>query len=133
MTTAPLTLAQIKKSVQKIISENARRIYKNDETIRYNNGEQKWPPVKRGLCYWLRVSTDHKRHVMIWTLDANDYMKTEARKLADQIEAIIKENFNQTVPIEFRDAPQWLSVAVSHIGVTTGDTAAAAEDDDCPF
>ena len=46
---------------------------------------------------------------MIWTIDGNDYMKAEARKLADSIEEVIKRQLNQTVSIEFKDAPVWVS------------------------
>lgn len=105
----PETIVEIKKWLQKHIAKNARRIDKNNQTLRFNNYETESKPRKQGLCNWLRISTDAKRNVMIWTIDGNDYMKAEARKLADAIEEVIKKELNQTVSIEFRDAPVWIS------------------------
>ena len=123
----PETIVEIKKWMQKHIAKNARVIDKNDQTRRFNNGETTWLPSKKGHCNWLRISTDAKRHVMIWTIDGSDYMKAEARKLADSIEAIIKKELNQTVPIEFKDAPRYTcnvivpsnqpdNVTITHVG-----------------
>jgi hypothetical protein len=131
----PETIVEIKKSISKLVSHNARIIDRNDQIRRFNNGETKYPPSKRGLCNWLKMSTDAKRHVLIWQLDANDYMKSEARKLADQIEDLIKRELNQTVPIEFKNAPVF---SVSSIGpsvcIFRGEVVTEpAADDDCPF
>jgi CO dehydrogenase/acetyl-CoA synthase alpha subunit len=100
----PETIVEIKKWLQKFISKNARVIDKNDQIRRFNSGETKWKPMKRGYCNWLKISTDAKRHVMIWTIDGSDYMKAQARILADNVEEIIKKELNQIVPIEFKDA-----------------------------
>ena len=134
-TRMPETIVEIKKWLQKSIARNARTIDKNDQIRRFNNGETKWPPRKKGLCNWLRISTDAKRHVMIWTIDGTDYMKLEARKFADHCEEIIKEQLNQVVPIEFKNAP---SYTVTCTGVSAaicrGELVTQpADDDDCPF
>ena len=121
----PQTIVEIKKWIQKHVAKNARIIDRNDKTIRFNNGEIDWQPPKKGHCDWLRISTDAKRHVMIWTLDASPYMKAEARKLADNVEAVIKSELNQIVPIEFKDAPRYTvtvprnqpdNVTITHVG-----------------
>lgn len=122
----PETIVEIKKWLQKHIAKNARRIDKNNQTIRWNNGESKWKPRGQGLCNWLRISTDAKRNVMIWTIDGNDYMKAEARKLADSVEEVIKKELNKTVSIEFKDATRYISnrtpdsqpesITIAHVG-----------------
>ena len=129
----PETIVEIKKWIQRHIAKNARVIDRNDQIRRFNNGETKWGPRKKGLCNWLRISTDAKRHVMIWTIDGSDYMKTEARKLADNVEEVIKKELGQTVPIEFKDAPSYTvtSTGVS-VGICRGELVEPAEDD-CPF
>lgn len=101
----PLTIVEIKRWLQKTVSRNARIIDRNYQTIQYNNGESKWPPPKKGNCSWLTVSTDAKRHVLIWTLNGSEYMKQEARKLATMLETCIHDELGQIVPIEFKDAP----------------------------
>jgi hypothetical protein len=131
----PETIVEIKKSISKLVSHNARIIDRNDQIRRFNNGETKYPPSKKGLCNWLKMSTDAKRHVLIWQLDANDYMKSEARKLADRIEDLIKKELNQVVPIEFKNAPVF---SVSSIGpsvcIYRGEVVTEpAADEDCPF
>lgn len=137
----PETIVEIKKWLQKHVSKNARRIDRNNDVLRYNSGESTWKPRGRGLCNWLTMSTDAKRHVLIWTIDGNDYMKAEARKLADQCEAAIKEQLNQIVPIEFKDAPQYTCnlvvpsgqperVTVTHVGLCGIRTEAVPDDDD---
>ena len=122
----PETIVEIKKWMQKYIAKNARVIDKNDQIRRFNSGETKWLPRKKGLCNWLRISTDAKRHVMVWTIDGSDFMKNEARKLADAIEKVIKKELNQTVAIEFKDATKYTStwvpdnqpnrVTITHVG-----------------
>jgi hypothetical protein len=87
----PETIVEIKKWIQNHIAKNARVIDRNDQIRRFNSGETKSFPRKKGLCNWLRISTDAKRHVMIWTIDGSDYMKAEARKLADNVEEAIKK------------------------------------------
>jgi len=130
----PKTIVEIKKWLQKHIARNARIIDRNDQVRRFNSGEFKWEPRKKGLCNWLRISTDAKRHVMIWTIDGTDYMKSEARKLADHCEEIIKDELDQVVPIEFKDAPSYTvtctGVAVS---ICRGELVTQPADDDCPF
>jgi CO dehydrogenase/acetyl-CoA synthase alpha subunit len=113
----PETIVEIKKWIQNHIAKNARVIDRNDQIRRFNNGETKWGPRKKGLCNWLKISTDAKRHVMIWTIDGSDYMKAEARKLADNVEEVIKKELNQIVPIEFKDAPTY---TVTCTGVSVG-------------
>lgn len=118
----PETIVEIKKWMQRHIAKNARRIDKNNQTLRWNNRETNLKPRKQGLCNWLRISTDAKRNVMIWTIDGNNYMKAEARKVADAIEEVIKKELNQTVSIEFKDAPEWIGTTVpdnQNITVTT--------------
>jgi hypothetical protein len=123
----PETIVEIKKWIQRHIAKNARVIDRNDQIRRFNSGETKWFPRKKGLCNWLKISTDAKRHVMIWTIDGSDYMKTEARKLADNVEEAIKKELGQTVPIEFKDAPSYTcnvivprnqpdNVTITHVG-----------------
>jgi hypothetical protein len=131
----PETIVEIKKWISKLVSHNARTIDRNDQIRRFNNGETKYRPSKKGLCNWLKMSTDAKRHMLVWQLDGNDYMKSEARKLADQIEDLIKRELNQTVPIEFKNAPVF---SVSSIGpsvcIYRGEVVTEpAADDDCPF
>lgn len=131
----PETIVEIKKSISKLVSHNARIIDRNDQIRRFNNGETKYPPSKKGLCNWLKMSTDAKRHVLIWQLDGSAYMKSEARKLADRIEDLIKKELNQVVPIEFKNAPVF---TVSSIGpsvcIYRGEVVTEpAADDDCPF
>jgi hypothetical protein len=131
----PETIVEIKKWISKLVSHNARIIDRNDQIRRFNNGETKYPPSKRGLCNWLKMSTDAKRHVLVWQLDANDYMKSEARKLADHVEDLIKKELNQTVPVEFKNAPVF---TVSSIGpsvcISRGELVTEPDDDDdCPF
>ena len=129
----PKTIVEIKKWLQKSIALNARIIDKNDQIRRYNNGETTWKPRKIGLCNWLKVSTDVKRHVMIWTIDGNDYMKSEARKLANHIEEVIKEELNQTVPIEFKNAPVYIVTSSDKPITIYRSKTVASSDDDCPF
>jgi hypothetical protein len=131
----PETIVEIKKSISKLVSHNARIIDRNDQIRRFNSGETKYPPSKRGLCNWLKMSTDAKRHVLVWQIDGSDYMKSEARKLADRIEDLIKKELNQVVPIEFKNAPVF---TVSSIGpsvcISRGELVTEpAADDDCPF
>lgn len=140
----PETIVEIKKWIQRHIAKNARIIDRNDQILRFNNGETKWYPRKKGLCNWLRISTDAKRHVMIWTIDGSEYMKTEARKLADNVEEAIKKELGQTVRVEFKDAPEWVSasqtvvpdgqpsrVTITHVGgIKTGNEPV---EDECPF
>ena len=130
----PETIVEIKKWIQRHIAKNARVIDRNDQIRRFNNGETKWGPRKKGLCNWLRISTDAKRHVLIWTINGSDYMKAEARKLADNVEEVIKKELNQIVPIEFKDAPTYTvtSTGVS-VGICRGELVTASDDDDCPF
>jgi hypothetical protein len=142
----PETIVEIKKWLQKHIAKNARVIDRNDQVLRFNNGETKWFPRKKGLCNWLKVSTDAKRHVLIWTIDGSDYMKTQARELADSVEEIIKKELNQIVPIEFRDATQWVStsqfvvpdgqpsrVTITHVGLCGIRTGNEPAENECPF
>ena len=103
----PETIVEIKKWLQKTVSRNARIIDRNYQTIQYNTGKTKWPPPKKGNCSWLTVSTDAKRHALIWTLSGSEYMKQEARKLATMLETCIHDELGQIVPIEFKDAPQY--------------------------
>jgi hypothetical protein len=130
----PETIVEIKKSISKLVSHNARIIDRNDQIRRFNSGETKYRPSKKGLCNWLKMSTDAKRHVLVWQIDGSDYMKSEARKLADQIEDLIKRELNQTVPIEFKNAPVF---TVSSIGpsvcIYRGEVVTGPADDDCPF
>jgi hypothetical protein len=77
----PETIVEIKKWIQRHIAKNARVIDRNDQIRRFNSGETKWGPRKKGLCNWLKISTDAKRHVMIWTIDGSDYMKTKLGNL----------------------------------------------------
>jgi hypothetical protein len=121
-TSKPLTIVEIKKWLQKTISRNARIIDKNYQTIQYNTGKSKWPPPKKGNCSWLSVSTDAKRHVMVWTLSGSDYMKQEARKLATMLETVIHDELGQIVPIEFKDAPQYIVTSTGKsIGICRGE------------
>ena len=142
----PETIVEIKKWLQRHIAKNARVIDRNDQVLRFNNGETKWFPRKKGLCNWLKVSTDAKRHVLIWTIDGTDYMKTQARILADSVEEIIKKELNQIVPIEFKDAPKWVStsqfvvptgqpsrVTITHVGLCGIRTGSEPVEDECPF
>ena len=131
----PETIVEIKKWISKLVSHNARIIDRNDQIRRFNNGETKYPPSKRGLCNWLKMSTDAKRHVLIWQLDANDYMKSEARKLADQIEDLIKKELGQSVPIEFKNAPVFTVTSIGpSVCIYRGEVVTEpADDDDCPF
>ena len=140
----PETIVEIKKWIQRHIAKNARVIDRNDQIRRFNNGETKWGPRKKGLCNWLRISTDAKRHVMIWTIDGTDYMKTQARILADSVEEIIKRELNQIVPIEFRDATKWVStcivptgqpekVTITSVGFCGIRTGSEPVEDECPF
>jgi hypothetical protein len=102
--------------------------------------------MKRGYCNWLKISTDAKRHVMIWTIDGSDYMKAQARILADSVEEIIKKELNQIVPVEFKDATKWVStsqfvvpdgqpsrVTVTHVGLCGIRTGSEPVEDECPF
>jgi hypothetical protein len=50
----PETIVEIKKWLQKHIAKNARVIDRNDQVLRFNNGETKWFPRKKGLCNWLK-------------------------------------------------------------------------------
>ena len=140
----PETIVEIKKWIQRHIAKNARVIDRNDQIRRFNNGETKWGPRKKGLCNWLRISTDAKRHVMIWTIDGSDYMKTEARKLADNVEEAIKKELGQIVPVEFKDAPTYtvtctgVSVGICRGELVTEPSSANVRemepaDDNCPF
>ena len=140
----PETIVEIEKWIQKHIAKNARVIDRNDQVLRFNNGETKWLPRKKGLCNWLKVSTDAKRHILIWTIDGTDYMKTQARILADSVEEIIKKELNQIVPIEFRDAPKWVStcivptgqpekVTITHVGFCGIRRGNEPAEDECPF
>ena len=142
----PETIVEIKKWLQKFISKNARVIDKNDQIRRFNSGETKWKPMKRGYCNWLKISTDAKRHVMIWTIDGSDYMKAQARILADNVEEIIKKELNQIVPVEFKDATKWVStsqfvvptgqperVTITHVGLCGIRRGNEPAEDDCPF
>jgi len=141
----PETIVEIKKWLQKFVSKNARTIDKNDQIRRFNNGETKWKPSKRGHCSWLTVSTDAKRHVLIWTLDANEYMKAQARILADTVEEIIKKELNQIVPVEFKDAPVYVStstfvpdgqpsrVTITSVGFCGINRGNEPSEDECPF
>lgn len=130
----PETIVEIKKWIQKHIAKNARVIDRNDQILRFNNGETKWYPRKKGLCNWLRISTDAKRHVLIWTIDGSEYMKTEARKLADNVEEVIKKELGQTVPIDFRDAATYtVTCTGKSIGICHGELVTEPADDDCPF
>jgi CO dehydrogenase/acetyl-CoA synthase alpha subunit len=142
----PETIVEIKKWLQKFISKNARVIDKNDQIRRFNSGETKWKPMKRGYCNWLKISTDAKRHVMIWTIDGSDYMKAQARILADNVEEIIKKELNQIVPVEFKDATKWVStsqfvvptgqpdrVTITHVGLCGIRTGNEPVEDECPF
>ena len=141
----PETIVEIKKWLQKFISKNARVIDKNDQIRRFNNGETKWKP-RRGLCNWLSVSTDAKRHVLIWKIDGSEYMKAQARILADSVEGIIKKELNQIVPVEFKDAPKWVStsqfvvptgqpsrVTITHVGLCGIRTGNEPAENECPF
>jgi hypothetical protein len=133
-TTKPYTIVQVKQWLQKTVSANARIIDKNDQTRRYNDGETKWKPTKKGNCSWLRVSTDAKRHVLIWTMDASPYMKAEAKNLAKILENIVLEQLGQTVPIEFKDAPTYTVTSTSKsIEIYRGELVTEPADDDCPF
>ena len=130
----PETIVEIKKWLQKHISQNARTIDRNDQIRRYNSGETEWEPRKTGLCHWLKVSTDAKRHVMIWTIDGNAYTKAEARKFADTVEELIKEELGQTVPIEFKNAPTYtVTCTGKSIGIYRGELVTEPADDGCPF
>jgi CO dehydrogenase/acetyl-CoA synthase alpha subunit len=129
----PETIVEIKKWLQKQISQNARTIDRNDQVRRFNSGETKWEPSKKGLCNWLKVSTDAKRHVMIWTIEGSDYVKAEARKLADNVEELIKRELGQIVPIEIKDAPRFTATSITSIGISRGELVTEAADDDCPF
>jgi CO dehydrogenase/acetyl-CoA synthase alpha subunit len=142
----PETIVEIKKWLQKFISKNARVIDKNDQIRRFNSGETEWKPMKRGYCNWLKISTDAKRHVMIWTIDGSDYMKAQARILADNVEEIIKKELNQIVPIEFKDATKWVStsqfvvpsgqpdrVTITHVGLCGIRTGKEPAENECPF
>ena len=141
----PETIVEIKKWIQKFVSKNARTIDRNDQVRRFNNGETKWKPSKRGHCNWLSMSTDAKRHVLIWTLDANEYMKAQARILADSVEEIIKRELNQIVPVEFKDAPVYVStstfvpdnqpsrVTITSVGLCGIRRGNEPDEDDCPF
>jgi CO dehydrogenase/acetyl-CoA synthase alpha subunit len=130
----PKTIVEIKKWLQKHIARNARIIDRNDQIRRFNNGETTWAPRKKGLCNWLKISTDAKRHVMIWTIDGSEYMKTEARKLADHCEEIIKDELDQVVPIEFKDAPSYVVTSSGKsIGICRGELVTEPAEDDCPF
>ena len=129
----PETIGEIKKWLQKHIAGNARVIDRNDQVRRFNCGETKSRPSSKGLCNWLKVSTDAKRHVMIWTIDGSDYMKAEARKFADSVEAVIKNELGQIVPIEFKNAPTYtVTCTGKSIGISRGELVTEA-DDDCPF
>ena len=130
----PETIVEIKKWLQKDIARNARIIDRNDHIRRFNNGETVSRPGKTGLCNWLKISTDAKRHVMIWTIDGSDYMKAEARKFADQIEEVIKKELGQIVPIEFKDAPTYtVTCTGKSIGIFHGELVTEPADDGCPF
>jgi hypothetical protein len=130
----PETIVEIKKWLQKFISKNARVIDKNDQIRRFNSGETKWKPRKTGLCNWLKISTDSKRHLMVWTIDANDHMKGQARVLADHVEEIIKKELNQIVPIEFKDAPKYIVTCTGKsISICHGELVTEPVEDECPF
>ena len=129
----PETIVEIKKWLQKQVSQNARTIDRNDQIRRFNSGETKWEPSKKGLCNWLKISTDAKRHTMTWTIDGNDYMRAEARKLADNVEELIKRELGQTVPIEIKDAPRFTVTSITSIGISRGGLVAETTDNDCPF
>jgi len=130
----PETIVEIKKWLQKDIARNARIIDRNDQIRRFNNGETSCKPSTKGHCYWLKISTDAKRHVMIWTIDGSDYMKAEARKFADQIEEVITKQLGQIVPIEFKDAPTYtVTCTGKSIGIYRGELVTEPADDDCPF
>jgi hypothetical protein len=141
----PETIVEIKKWLQKFISKNARTIDKNDQIRRFNNGETKWKPLKRGHCNWLSVSTDAKRHVLVWTIDGSEYMKAQARILADNVEEIIKKELNQIVPVEFKDAKEYVStgtfvpdgqpsrVTITSVGFCGINRGNEPTEDECPF
>jgi CO dehydrogenase/acetyl-CoA synthase alpha subunit len=130
----PETIVEIKKWLQKHIAKNARVIDRNDQIRRFNSGETKWEPRKKGLCNWLKVSTDAKRHVMIWTIDGSEYMKAEARRLADNVEEVIKKELGQTVPVEFKDAPKGTVTSTgASVGICRGELVTEPADDDWPF
>ena len=142
----PETIVEIKKWIQKFVSKNARTIDKNDQTRRFNNGETKWKPLKRGHCNWLSISTDAKRHVLVWTIDGSEYMKAQARILADNVEEIIKKELNQIVPVEFKDAKEYVSasrtvvpdgqpdnITITSIGFCGIRRGNETVEDDCPF
>jgi hypothetical protein len=46
----PETIVEIKKWLQKHIAKNARVIDRNDQVLRFNNGETKWFPRKKGYA-----------------------------------------------------------------------------------
>ena len=89
------------------------------------------------------MSTDAKRHVLIWTIDGSEYMKAQARILADNVEEIIKKELNQIVPVEFKDAPVYVSTTVPYgqqerVTVTSVDFCGVNRgneqtNDECPF
>ena len=130
----PETIVEVKRWLQKQVSQNARTIDRNDQIRRFNCGETKWEPRKKGLCNWLKISTDAKRHTMTWTVDGNEYMRAEARKLADNVEELIKRELGQTVPIEIKDAPTYtVTCTGKSIGIYRGELVTEPADDDCPF
>ena len=130
----PETIVEIKKWLQKHIAKNARVIDRNDQVRRFNSGETKWEPRKTGLCNWLKVSTDAKRHTMTWTVTGNDYVKAEARKFADMVEELIKRELGQVVPIVIKDAPTYtVTCTGKSIGIYRGELVTEAAGDDCPF
>ena len=130
----PETIVEIKRWLQKNISKNARIIDRNDRMRRFNNGETDRKPNAKGHCDWLRISTDAKRHVMIWTIEGSDYMKAEARKLADNVEEVIKKKLGQIVPIVFKDAPTYtVTCTGKSIGIFHGELFTEPADDGCPF
>ena len=121
----PETIVEIKKWLQKHIAKNARVIDRNDQVLRFNNGETKWFPRKKGLCNWLKVSTDAKRHVLIWTIDGSDYMKTQARELADSVEVSTSQFVVPT--------GQPSRVTITHVGLCGIRTGNEPAEDECPF
>ena len=126
----PETIVEIKKWLQNHIAKNARIIDINDQVRRFNNGETVSLPRKKGLCNWLKISTDAKRHVMIWTIDGSEYMKSEARKLADRVQKIIKDELDQVVTIKFRDAESFTTNCTGiSVGICRGELVASPDAD----
>jgi hypothetical protein len=73
-------------------------------------------------------------------------MKAQARILADNVEEIIKKELNQIVPVEFKDAKEYVSasrtfvpdgqpsrVTITSVGLCGIRRGNEPVDDECPF